>query len=88
MEAKGLRVNAGKTNVMQFRLSRIQSADSGEYLCGVCRKGVGRNAILCVECLRWVHKRCSGITEKLKSKVDFHAEGVWRARMTSFGQFW
>ena len=51
MEAKGLRVNAGKTKVMQCRLSRFQSADSGEYPCGVCRKGVGRNAILCM------HKR-------------------------------
>ena len=72
MEAKGLRMNAGKTKVMQCRMSRFQSEDSGEYPCGVCRKGVGRNAILCVECLRWVHKRCSGITGRLKSNVDFH----------------
>ena len=25
-----------------------------------------------MECLRWVHKRCSGISGKLKSNVDFH----------------
>ena len=31
MEAKGLRVNAGKTKVMQCRVSRFQSEDSGEY---------------------------------------------------------
>ena len=67
-----LRVNAGKTKVMQCRVSRFQSADSGEHPCGVSRKGVGENSILCVECLRWVHKRCSGITGKLKSYVDFH----------------
>ena len=30
------------------------------------------NSILCIECLRWVHKRCSGISGKLKSNVDFH----------------
>ena len=24
-------------------------------------KGVGDNSILCMECLRWVHKRCSGM---------------------------
>ena len=36
---------------------------------GVCRRGV---SIRCVECLRWVHKRCSGISGKLKSNVDFH----------------
>ena len=32
MEAKGLRVNAGKTKVMQCRVSRFQSLDSGEYV--------------------------------------------------------
>ena len=25
-----------------------------------------------MECLRWVHKRCSGISGKLKSNVDSH----------------
>ena len=72
MEAKGLRVNAGKTKVMQCRVSRFQSEDSGKLPCGVCRKGVGDNSILCVECRGWVHKRCSGISGKLKSNVDFH----------------
>ena len=43
MEAKGLGINAGKTKVMQFRVSRFQSEDSGEHPCGVCRKGVGKN---------------------------------------------
>ena len=46
--SKGLRVNAGKTKVMQSRVSRFQSEDSGEYPSGVCRKGVGDNSILCV----------------------------------------
>jgi len=43
MEAKSLRVNAGKTKVMQCRVSRFQSfsEDSGKHPCGVCRKGVG-----------------------------------------------
>ena len=72
MEGKGLRVNAGKTKVMQCRVSRVQSEDSGKHPCGVCRKGVGDNSIRCMECLRWVHKRCSGISGKLKSNVDFH----------------
>ena len=88
MEAKGLRVNAGKTKVMQCRVSRVQSKDSGKHPCGVCRKGVGDNSIRCVECLRWVHKRCSGISGKLKSNVDFHCRrclvGEWPA---SFSQF-
>ena len=44
MEAKGLRVNAGKTKVMRCWLSRFQSEDSGKHPCGVCRKGVGDNS--------------------------------------------
>ena len=48
-----------------------QAEDSGEHSCGVCRKGVGDNSIFCLECRRWVHKRCSGISGKL-SNVDFH----------------
>ena len=72
------RVNAGKTKVMQCWVSRFQSEDSGEHPCVVCRKGVESNSIRCIECLRcveclgWVHKRCSGISGKLKSNVDFH----------------
>ena len=72
MKKKGLRVNTGKTNVMWCRLSMGQAEDSGEHPCGVCRKGVGDNSIFCVECHRWVHKRCSGISEKLKSNADYH----------------
>ena len=67
MEAKGLRVNAGKTKVMQCRVSGFQSEDSGEHPCGVCRKGVASNSIRCVECL---DKR--SISGKLKSNVDFY----------------
>ena len=38
MEAKGLRVNAGKIKVMQCFVSRFQSEDSGKYPCGVLYK--------------------------------------------------
>ena len=72
MEAKGLIVNAGNKKVMQCRVSRFQSEDSGEHPCGVRRKGVSKNSILCLKCLKWVHQRCSGISGKLKSNVDFH----------------
>ena len=43
MEAKDLRVNAGKTEVMQCWVSRVQGADSG---CCVCRKEVASNSIV------------------------------------------
>ena len=39
MEAKGLRVSAGKTKVTQCRVSRFQSEDSGKYPCGVLQEG-------------------------------------------------
>ena len=54
---------------MWCKVSKGQAEDSGEHPCDVCRKGVGDNSILCVECLRWVHKSCSGISVKLKSNV-------------------
>ena len=31
------------------------------------------NSIRCVECIRWVHKRCSGISGKLKNNTDFQS---------------
>ena len=52
MEAKGLRVKAGKTRAMRCRVSRVRSEDSGKHPCGVCRKGVACDSILCIECLR------------------------------------
>ena len=72
MEKKGLRVNAGKTKIMWCRLGMGQAEDSGKHPCGVCRKGVGDSSIFCVECRRWVQERCSGISGKLKSSVDFY----------------
>ena len=72
MKKKGLRMNAGKTKNMWGRPSMGQAEDSGEPPCDVCRKGVGDNSICCLECRRWVHRRCSGISGELKSNVDFH----------------
>ena len=71
MKMKGLRVNAGRTKVMWCQVSKGQVKDSGIYPCGVCRKGVGSNLILCVKCLRWIHKGCSGISGKSKSNAEF-----------------
>ena len=62
-----------KDKNMWCKVSMGQAEDSGEHPCGVCRKGVGDNSILCMECLGWVHKKCSGIIAgKLKSNVNFH----------------
>ena len=71
MEAKGLRVNMGKTKIMKCHDKSGQMEDSGKFPCGVCRKGVGNNSILCVTCNKWVHKRCSGVSGVLHSVVQF-----------------
>ena len=57
MEKKEMRVNAEETKVMWCQVNKGQVKDSGNHPCGVCRKGVGNNSILSVECVRWVHKR-------------------------------
>ena len=62
---KGLKVNTGKTNVMKSSHSRSPTTVPSAYPCGVCGKGVATNSILCTSCLKWVHRRCSGIKGSL-----------------------
>ena len=38
---------------------------SGKCPFSVCRKGVGRNLISCASCEAWVHKKSSGIKDRL-----------------------
>ena len=71
MEAKGLRVNMGKTTIMVSRVNLQTLKDSGKYPCSVCRKGVGSNSIYCAGCSHWVHKKCSGVIGSLKSNPDY-----------------
>jgi len=35
----------GKTKVLRSQVSSGEVEESGEYPCGVCRQGVGRNSI-------------------------------------------
>ena len=74
MEEKGLRVNMEKTKVMQCRVRPGQCDDSGKWPCGVCRKRVGSNSIVCRSCKKWIHKRCSGVKGKLKADVDYRCQ--------------
>ena len=57
MEAKGLRINMGKTKIMVSGVNLQTLKDSGEYPCSVCRKGVGSNSIYCARCSHWLHNR-------------------------------
>ena len=57
MEKKGLRVNMGKTKIMESGINLDVLKKSGKYPCGVCLTGVGSTN---ASCERWVHKKCSG----------------------------
>ena len=71
MERKGLRVNMGKTKAMKYELDSVQAVDYGKWPCGVCRKGVGNNSIVCGGCKKWVHKKCLGVKRRLKVDIKF-----------------
>ena len=69
---KGLRVNMGKTKIMESGINLDVLKKSGKYPCGVCQSGVGSsNAIFCGGCKRWVHKKCSGIKGPLRPDPEF-----------------
>ena len=72
MEKKGLRVNMGKTKIMESGINLDVLKKSGKYPCGVCQSGVGSsNAVFCGGCKRWVHKKCSGIKGPLRPDPEF-----------------
>ena len=69
---KGLRVNMGKTKIMESGINLDVLKKSGKYPCGVCLTGVCKtNAILCDGCKRWVHTKCSGIKGRLLPESEF-----------------
>ena len=70
MEAKGLKVNAGKSKVMVGGEGAGDVEETGTWPCGVCGKGVGRNSLQCTSCRKWVHKRCSGVRGSLKAASE------------------
>src|SRR6267154_2866957 len=68
---KGLRVNTGKTKVMNCKVGVGHVENSGKYPCGICRKGVGVNSIYCGYCKKWIHKRCCGVVGNIGKLVNF-----------------
>ena len=71
MESKGLRVNMKKTKVMCCGKDLDVLKDAGKFPCGVCRRGVGSNSILCSGCSHWIHKACSGLKGRLTEDPTF-----------------
>ena len=66
MEARGHCINMNKIKFMHSKVKNEQAENTGKWPCGVCRKGVGANSIVCTVCKQWIHKRCSGIQGSLK----------------------
>ena len=67
LEAKGLKMNTGKTKVMFSCSMKDKVEEKGNWPCGVCNKGVGNNSILCHNCKKWIHERCSGVKGILRN---------------------
>ena len=61
VEERGMKVNMEKTKVMVTGRQPNRRQEEGRYPCGCCGKNVGVNSILCTECGKWCHKRCSGL---------------------------
>ena len=64
-----MRINVAKTKVLRCCKKCGQVEESGKFPCGVCKTGVGSNAVLCGMCGKWVHQKCSGMKGKLRNNV-------------------
>ena len=70
LEQKGLKVNLSKTKIMKTSSEAKTKEVSQIDPCSVCGLRVKSNSILCLECNKWVHKRCSGIKGSLLKQKD------------------
>ena len=79
IEARGLKVNTGKTKALISGARERNVEKRGRWPCAVCRKGGGSNSILCKCCNCWVHKRCRGVDHRLHltSNVLFAQVNKW-----------
>ena len=67
LEKSGIKVNTRKTKITVSEKKSKKTRPMGRFPCGVCSRGVGVNSILCSQCEKWCHKRCSGLSRA----VDF-----------------
>ena len=64
----------GKTKIMISSKNLHSLRDSGKHPCGVCRKGVASNSILCCECHLRIHKKFSDIKSKLTADPSYECK--------------
>jgi len=60
-------MNTGKTKVMFSCSVKDRVEEESNWPCGVCKKGVGNNSILCHGCKKWIHKQCTGVKGSLRN---------------------
>ena len=53
MGVRGLEMDTGKTKAMFGCSTTDRVEEQGKWPCGVCKKGVGSNSILCTCCQKW-----------------------------------
>ena len=82
IEAKGLRVNANKTNLACGKHNSLVNSDPVKCPCSICRKDVGINSIFCQSCNHWVYKRCSKIKGRLKAGLSLKCNACTNGIMT------
>jgi len=58
-------MNTRKTKVIFSCSVKDRVEEKGKWSCGVCKKGVGNNSILCHSCKKWIYKRSSGVKGSL-----------------------
>ena len=93
MGKKSLSVNAGETRIIcaWCKVSMVETEDSMEHSCDVCRKVVGDNSshawiVLYIDG-QGVNRRCSGIAGNWRVMLISIAGGAWQVRMVSLSQF-
>ena len=50
-----------------FGTGTTQVVGNVKHPCSVCLKDVGENSIRCIQCIQWVHARCSRVKGSLKN---------------------
>ena len=58
-------MNTGITKVMFSYTMKDKAEEKGKWPCGVCKKGVSNNSILCHSCKKCIHKRRNGVKGSL-----------------------
>ena len=66
-------MNMGKTKVMRIQAGHEQLVKPAKWPCGLCKKSAAAGSIQCLKCVRWFHRKCSGMKGNLKDMEGLYA---------------